>query len=127
MRYVAITTLAATLVSGPLHAQTAVRHIEGYRCMMLNITERESMDPNFRVVVRSAPSPGAPEAGWSAAIVIVKEPVVPRNGFLEMLRADGRTAWISATVVKPYRPVADPNARCFPAILSNGRVGTTSH
>lgn len=106
------------------HAQGGAKPIAGYRCMMLNITEQQSMDPNFRVTIRSAPSPSAPSAGWAAAVVIVRDPAVPQNGFLQMLKPNGQTAWIPADMVKVYRPAADPNARCVPEVLPNGRIGT---
>lgn len=119
--------LLAVLGATAAHAQTPVRHVPGYRCMMLNITEQQSMAPNFRVTLRSAPSPTAAEAGWAPAVVIVREPLTPQNGFLQVLRPDGTAAWIPSNMVKPYRPAAAPEAKCFPTILSNGRVGTTSH
>jgi hypothetical protein len=92
--------------------------------MMLNITEQQSMDPSFRVSVKSAPSSSSPDAGWAAAVVIVRDPAVPQNGFVQMLKPNGQTAWIPANLVKTYRPVADPNARCTPEVLPNGMIGT---
>lgn len=126
MRLRAILGAAATILSCTLaNAQQTTRHIDGYRCMMLNITERQSMDPQFKVVLRAAPSPTAPEAGWAAAIVVIKEPVVPQNGFLQMLKPNGQPAWIPAAMVMAYRPLSDPNAKCFPSVLANGRIGTS--
>lgn len=121
-----IVAFAATFAAlAPAQAPTAgTRIITGYRCMMLNITEQQGMDPHFHVPVRTAPSSTAPEAGWATAIVIVREPVVPQNGFLEMLRGNGQTAWIPANEVKAYRPLADPTAKCVPEVLPNGRIGT---
>ena len=124
MRVMALVCVGATIACVSADAQAPVKGIPGYECMMLNITEQQSMDPAFKMVIRSAPSPSAPEAGWAAAIVIVREPAVPRNGFLQMLKPNGETAWISADMVKPYRPVADPTAKCRPEVLPNGRIGT---
>lgn len=124
MRLPALAALGVATIVGATQAQSAGRRIPGYECMMLNITEQQSMDPGFRVNVKSAPSSTSPNAGWAAAVVIVRDPSVSRNGFLEMLKPNGQTAWIPANMVKTYRPVADPNARCVPAVLPNGRIGT---
>jgi len=124
MKCSVIPILAAVFFTVPAMAQpTAPKIIKGYKCMMLNITELQSMDPNFHVFVRSAPSASAPVAGWATSVVIVPNDVVSQNGFVPMLRANGQKAWISETDIKPYRPVAAPNAHCVPQILPNGRVG----
>lgn len=124
MRSLVLAVLGVAVIAGSTQAQSAVKRIPGYKCMMLNITEQQSMDPGFRVNVKSAPSPSSPDAGWAAAVVIVRDPAVPQNGFLQMLKPNGQTAWIPANMVKTYRPVADPNARCVPEVLPNGRIGT---
>ena len=104
-------------------AQTAFTPLPGYECKMLNITEQQSMDPTFHVVVRSGPSETSPAAGWASAVVIIKMPEIPQNGFLQMLLPNNRTVWIAADDTKPYRSVSNPNARCQPEVLPSGRVG----
>ena len=116
--------LSGAVLASPAFAQTrAPKIIAGYQCMMLNITEQQSMDPNFHIVLRSAPSPAAPTAGWATSVVIVPEHMVSKNGFVPMLRGNGQTAWITERDIKPYRPASNPNARCVPEVLPNGRVG----
>ena len=73
--------------------------------MMLNITEQQSMDPRFHILVRSAPSQSAAVAGWATSVVIVSNDATSRNGFVPMLRGNGEKAWISQNDIKPYRPV----------------------
>jgi len=74
-------------------------------------------------VVHSGPSETSPAAGWASAVVIIKMPEIPENGFLQMLLPNNRTVWIAADDTKPYRSVSNPNARCRPEILPSGRVG----
>jgi hypothetical protein len=90
--------------------------------MMLNITEQQSMDPGFHVDLKAQPSAASRTIGWQPAIVIVKEPAVPQNGFLQVIRANGQEAWIEASIVKPYRAVSDPTAKCAPEVMPNGMI-----
>ena len=122
MKLVFEVVFAVAVTAVPAMAQQPAKRIAGYQCMMLNITEQQSMDPAFHVSLRSVPSDGAPEAGWAGSVPIVREPAVPRNGFLQVLKADGSKAWIAAGMVKPYHPVSDSSARCVPEVLPNGRV-----
>jgi hypothetical protein len=95
--------------------------------MMLNLSEQQSMDPSMRVLVRAAPSMSAPAVGWAGAVVVVREPVTPVNGFVQMLFPDGRQVWIASDVLRPYHSLGDPNAKCVPEILPNGRIGFGTH
>lgn len=104
-------------------AQTTSTPLNGYECKMLNITEQQSMDPTFHVVVRSGPSEASPVAGWASAVIIVKTPAIPESGFLQMLLPNNRTVWISANDTKPYQSRSNPDAKCQPEILPSGRVG----
>ena len=123
MRSLAIACLVTAGLVGSGQAFGAGKRIPGYKCMMLNITEQQSMDPGFRVEIKSAPSPTSPGAGWAGGVVIVHDPAVPQNGFLEVLKPNGQAAWIPASMVKAYRPLADPTAKCVPEVLPNGRIG----
>jgi hypothetical protein len=120
----AILGLSALALSPHAHAQTQTRKIAGYECMMLNVTEQQSMDPKFHIWVKAKPSASSQTLGWQPAIAIVKEPAVPVNGYLEILRANGQHAWIEAGILKPYHAEADPTATCAPWILPNGRIGS---
>jgi hypothetical protein len=116
-----ILALAVGMTMGPVAA--SARPLPGYKCMMLNLTGPQSMDPNVHVNVRSGPSATAPIVGWAGSVVVVNEQVEPTNGFLQMLQANGRRVWIAAADVRPYHSEADPKARCSSEILPNGRVG----
>ena len=117
----------AILAAGLCSTATEAKPLPGYQCMMLNITEQQSMDPTFHVPVRAQPSASARVVGTAGSVVIVRVPAKPVNGFLEMLFPDGRQVWIAAEAVRPYHSLGDPNAKCVPEILSNGRIGFGSH
>jgi hypothetical protein len=110
----------------PAYAATTPRQIPGYACMMLNLTEQQSMDPSVHIPVRSAPSESAPPIGWAGAVVAVREPVAAVNGFVAMLFPTGQQVWISKNDLRPYHSLGDPGARCVPVMLPNGRVGFDS-
>jgi hypothetical protein len=120
----AITGLCLVALSTNADAQGVGKRLPGYECMMLNITEQQAMDPNFHVGVKVQPSASSQTIGWQPGIVIVKEPAVPKNGYLQIVRANGQKAWIKASIVKPYRAEADPTAKCAPEILPNGLIGS---
>ena len=120
----AIIGFATAVFPAHAHAQAVGKRLPGYECMMLNITEQQAMDPNFHVGVRAQPSASSPTIGWQPGIVIVKEPAIPTNGFLQILRANGQEAWIEASIVKPYHPLSDPAAKCAPEILPSGLIGS---
>ena len=115
------------VASVPGTAAGQAKPLPGYRCMMLNLSEQQSMDPSLRVPVRAAPSTSAPTVGWAGAVVVVREPVTPVNGFVQMLYPDGRQVWIASNALRPYHSLGDPNAKCIPEILPNGRVGFGAH
>ena len=96
-----------------------VRPIEGYSCKKLNVTEREVMSPNGGGVnLRGAPNASAPAVAIAPSVLFVKN-AAPVNGFVEVMRLNGQPGWIEQARVKPF----DPNARCVPSIMSDGRPG----
>jgi hypothetical protein len=103
-------------------AQTSPRVIQGYHCMMLNLSEQQTMDPNTRVPVLTQPADNAPHLGTAGSVVVIKDGP-PSNGFYPMLMPNGKQGWIAASTVATYHAKADPSARCIPEVLSNGRVG----
>jgi hypothetical protein len=90
---------------------------------MLNLTERQLMDPTLEVPVRASPSVSAPVVASAGAVVVVRDAEAPINGFVQMLTPDARQAWIAASVLRPYRSESNPAARCVPEVLPNGRIG----
>ena len=112
---VALATVGAAAAQGlkPVHP------IDGYACKKLNVTEREAMSPNGGGVnLRGAPDAAAPAVAIAPAVLFVKN-AAPVNGFVEVMRLNGQSAWIEQARVKPF----DPNARCVPSIMSDGRPG----
>jgi hypothetical protein len=110
--------LTATVCTAPVYA---VREIPGYKCMKLNLTEKQALDFSGAslVWILTAPEAHAPRGTWAAAVVFVRTPEHLVNGYLEVLQETGKPGWIEAEKVKPY----DPNARCVPSVMSNGKIG----
>ena len=102
---------------------TVVKHLDDFTCMSLNLTEQQLMDGSVPVQVRAAPEGTAPSVGVAAATVAVRKPVKPVNGFVEMLFPDGRGVWIKANMLHRWKSLNNPRAKCFPAMMSNGRPG----
>lgn len=101
----------------------AVRSLEGFKCMMPNMTEAQMLhDPNSPSIMQQ-PSSGAREIGQTAAQVIVYDPVRTENGFVEVLALSGQSGWVQSSQLIPYRSVSNPSARCIPSMMSNGRPG----
>ena len=120
--------IGAVLVSvapASLNAQDfhSARPAQGWGCMMLNLTEQQSLDPTVHVPVFSQPSPSARSVGWAPMTVAVRRPGRSVDGFTEMLRPNGQHVWIRETDLRPWKSLADPTAKCVPSIMSNGSYG----
>lgn len=102
---------------------SAVRPLTGYVCMRLNLPREQLLSPDLDVPIFQSPSTSSPRLGKAAAALIVKSPIVVRDGLAEILFLDGRVGWVSASVLGPYATPANPNARCTPSMMSNGRPG----
>ncbi|WP_145144360.1 SH3 domain-containing protein [Roseomonas gilardii] len=128
-RSVIISILSLAYIGVAMTTQTsaqslrAVRPIEGYSCMQLNLTEQQMFDPNAVPAVREEPSPGARRIGSAASVVIIENPVRSKNGFVAMMMPDGKKGWVEASKLAPYRDDAHPATRCTPSVMSNGRIG----
>ena len=116
----------ACLLVSTAHAQglRAVRPLDGYACMNLDVPEKTLEDPAWAgVPIRSEPHADAPQAAVATPTVIARFPATVINGFAQVLRLNGETGWIEATKLKPYSSASDPYARCTPSLMSNGRPG----
>jgi len=102
---------------------SVVRHIPGYRCMALNLSPEQMMDPSVEVPVYSQPSTASPKIGVAGATVAARDPLVSSKGFVQVLFPSGQTGWIAASALKSWRPAAGTHGTCVPAQLSNGRLG----
>lgn len=102
----------------------AVQPIPGYVCMNLTLTDEEMADPKITVPIRSEPADSAPVAATAAATVFVAKPADASNGYLRVLRLNGKEGWIKADMVKPWSsPNGNPSVTCTPSMMSNGRPG----
>ena len=98
----------------------AVRPIDGYVCMRLNVTEAEVLNPHGTgIFILVAPRPDAAHGTAASSVVLVREPQHRVDGYLEVLQLTGQPGWIAADKVRPF----DKMTRCVPSVLSNGRIG----
>ena len=116
-----LTAMAAAQQSRP--SLTVTGHLQGYSCMMLNLTNEQMMDFDNLPPIRSEPSPTARQIGVATETVIVSNPRRESAGFVQVLHMNGQQGWLEASKVKPWRSANNPNARCTPAMMSNGRPG----
>ena len=119
--------LSAVFIALPftLHAQglRVVQPIDGYRCMSLNLSERQLLDNSKPVPVRTEPSLEAPQVGVAGATVAVLQAARPVNGFVQSLFPTGQHVWILSSDLRPWQSLTNPKARCVPSWLSNGKPG----
>ena len=101
----------------------AVSPLQGYGCMMLKLTHEQIRSNSVTVPVYNGPSTSSGETGVASVVLIVRTPLNIRNGFAESLFPDGRTVWIGAEWLQPYRSASNPNAHCTPSMMSNGKPG----
>ena len=115
-----VSVAPASLKAQGFHAS---RPAQGWRCMMLNLSEQQSLDPTVHVPVFSQPSSSARSVGWAPMTGAIREPGGSVNGFAEMLRPNGQQVWIRKADLRPWRSLADPTAKCVPSVMSNGTYG----
>lgn len=115
--------LAVFASSASADALHVVSHLSGYKCMMLNITAQQAMDPTFHVPVYAQPSQQSKVVGYAALQVAVRDPENVVSGFVQALFPMGSTVWIPRNELTTYHSLGDPTAKCVPAKMSNGRYG----
>ena len=116
----AVVGLSSTVNAQGLHA---VSPLPGYSCMSLNLTEDQVRDFNALPPVMQQPSSTAPKLGVAGAIVMTVDPARVTNGYAAVLMPDGRSGWVQAGRLHPYRNAANPLVRCVPSMMSNGKPG----
>ena len=109
--------------SGHSQSLKAVAPLGGYVCMILNLTNDQLRDNSLTVPVFNGPAASSGKAGVASALLIVKSPLHVQNGFAETLFPDGRTVWIEANMLRPYKSESNPDARCTPSMMSDGKPG----
>ena len=109
--------LAPSVRAEPVYA---VRPLDGYVCMKLNVTEAEVLNPHGTgIFILVAPRPDSAHGTAAASVVLVREPKHLVDGYLEVLQLTGQPGWIAADKVRPF----EKTLRCVPSVLSNGRIG----
>lgn len=122
MKPIVIAAGLFALLSFPARAAwvSAVKPLEGYGCAWLNATEAQLRNPKGTgIVIREAPDASAPVGTTAPSVVFVRTPQHVMGAFTEVLQLNGKPGWIKTRSIKPY----DPNARCIPSVMSNGRIG----
>ena len=124
-KFIGVIGVTVMTVGVPARAQgvRAVGPLQGFSCMSLNLTQEEMQHESSSPVIRQEPSSSAAPIGRAAAQVIVADPTRAQNGFVSVLTLDGKTGWVEANKLKPYRSLSNPNARCIPSRMSNGQPG----
>lgn len=120
---VTLTIMAAAQPSRP--TPTVTGHIQGYTCMMLNLTNEQMRDFDNLPPVMEQPSPTAQRIGVASANMIVAAPRREANGYLQVLHLDGRPGWVEARMLKPWVNASQPTMRCIPAMMSDNKPGFT--
>lgn len=108
----------------PTHAVTI---LPSYVCMALNLSPSDMMNPNVEVPIFSGPTSDSNKVARATAIVIVSSPEVTSNGYARVLRLNGITGWISEKYIKTWVNPGGNGDHCYPALLSNGRIGFEFH
>ena len=120
MRLISLGLYAMLLVPAAGFAQ--VRHVvgpaPGLVCMSLKVTDAQAMDPSFVVPFHAAPSPTSPAIGRATAVVLARDPLVERNGFIQAVLFNGKEGWVAADALRPW---TNPGKR--PALRSVPHVG----
>jgi len=121
----ATTLLGAGLYSGPVLSQglKAVRPLDGYKCMVLNLTEEQMVSSTAGPAIYAEPSRSASVLGNASAIVITADPIRKANGYTAVLTLSGKPGWVESDKLAAYSSVTNPSARCVPSVMSNGRYG----
>jgi hypothetical protein len=110
----------ATASAGP---RQPVAPLAGFKCMALNVTDQQAMDPHFLVPLKQEPSTGSADVGRASSVVLVQDPEVARNGFLAAILFNGRQGWVQSSALKPWHSLNGSAERCIPSRMSDGSIG----
>jgi len=87
------------------------------------VSPKDAMDPKVGVPILQAPSASARIVSDAATNVIVEAPQQPTAGFLRVVRPTGEKGWIEAGYLRPWHDPYTPMAKCYPAMMSDGKPG----
>lgn len=108
--------LALAFIGGWAHAEQLQpgSPLTGFQCYgidekVLKLTPEEAFEGKGFPPVFNGPSEDSGKVGIASGLVYVAWPLRKDNGFLQILRGNGETAWISEAVMRPlYR---DPGSK----------------
>ena len=111
--------------SGQTFAQgrTAVRPLDGFSCMSLNLTPAQVRDYSLVVPIYAEPTASSRKIGEASAIIIVRSPYEVRGGFQKVLFFNGEMGWLETKWLSPFPTKESPKARCTPMLMSDGKPG----
>jgi len=101
----------------------AIRPLPGFICMQFALSPNQVGNPNVSVPVRDTPSMSSHVSSLAPSVIVAPVPQQPTDGFFRILLPDGQGGWVPATAVRPWKSPTNPNRRCIPSVMSNGRVG----
>ncbi len=125
-----LTSLAAMCFVGLLSRSSyaegmyALRPLPGYKCMSLNISDKDMMDFHAVVPIYAKPSPDSTPVGQASSIVFVASPEVAVGGFVKVKRLDDSVGWIDARYVVPWHAPDGRPHQCTPSYMSKGGLGS---
>ena len=102
----------------------ALRPVPGYKCMSLNISEKDMMDFHSVVPIYAKPSNSSPQVGQASSIVFVASPEVAVAGYVKVKRLDDSVGWIDARYVVPWHSPDGRPHQCTPSYMSKGGLGS---
>ncbi len=128
IKHLVATAVLCAAATAAAHAQG--RHAvadmpAGYACMRLNLPPGMLYEHRDQgVPVLAGPSASAQVAGQASEVVVVPWPQQPQNGFLRIVISQKSSGWVDARYLRPWSNPYAPHARCVPAIMSDGSIGT---
>lgn len=125
MKSVFVTVLLGIAGASVSSAQplTAVRPLDGYACMRLNLPREQMVSRTLNAPIFAEPSSSSRQISQASAVVITRSPMNIRNGFAEVLTLDGKPGWFPERLLGPYATASNPGAHCAPVLMSDGRPG----
>ena len=124
-----IKTMVFLLVLGTVSAAAQSRHavkpIDGYSCMNLNVPTGYLYEHrNVGVPEYAGPSLSSPIVNPNAPAVVVVRNGSARDGFLQAIQPNGTLVWLEVRYLHLWSNPYAPSARCQPSVMSDGSIGT---
>lgn len=128
MKALLIGFTGALVLAGISHAQgykptTVVKTLPGVQCMALAAEYGPQGAYAPPAPEYAGPEANAAKIGIGAGTILVPDPMKPVNGRSQVLRPNGKTAWIDVRLLTRWHALSAPSATCQAVLLSNGRYG----